>query len=83
MPRGLSPAEQVRELFRVFREQDLDALSALLHPEVELEGLKGTFRRVDAVRRWATRGPTGERTMGIEVDDVVELGPTEIAVAGV
>ena len=66
---------------RAFREQDLDALSALLHPEVELEGLKGTFRGVDAVRRWATRVPTGELMMGIELDDVVELGPTELAVA--
>ncbi len=81
VPRGLSPGETVRAALESLREQDLPTLSALLHPEVEVEGLKGDFRGIDAVLRWATVVPSGELRSRVELDRVVELTAIEVAAA--
>lgn len=75
----MTTAEAVRAAFDALRRQDLEAFEALLHSEVEVEGLKGDFAGIGEVRRWATSVPTGELAMRVELDRVVEVGDSEVA----
>ena len=52
-------ADPVREFIRAFNERDVEALCAVLDPEVELHSMKGLLRGIDAARLWATRKPGG------------------------
>jgi ketosteroid isomerase-like protein len=60
-------ADPVREFIRAFNERDLDALCAVLDPEVELHSMKGLLRGIDAARVWATRKRGGvQQTIDLE-----------------
>ena len=60
-------ADPVREFVRAFNERDLDALCAVLDPEVELHSMKGPLRGIDAARLWATRKRGGvQQTIDLE-----------------
>ena len=60
-------ADPVREFIRAFNERDLDALCAVLDPEVELHSMKGLLRGIDAARLWATRKRGGvQQTIDLE-----------------
>jgi hypothetical protein len=53
----------------------------MLDPEVEVTGLKGTFRGREAVRQWLTPSEDGSLYSRIEVDEVREVGAEYVAVA--
>jgi len=60
-------ADPVREFIRAFNERDVDALCAVLDPEVELHSMKGLLRGIDAARLWATRKRGGvQQTIDLE-----------------
>jgi ketosteroid isomerase-like protein len=79
-PQGTNAAAFTR-LHRALEDQDLDAVVALLDPEVEVVGLKGTFHGREEVRRWATKSDRGYLYSRVEVDEVREVGPEHVAVA--
>jgi ketosteroid isomerase-like protein len=70
VPRRVDP---VREAIRAFNEKDLDALVAVLDPEVEVHAMKGLRKGRAAVRQWATREPGGVQQT-IELDSLYEDG---------
>ena len=70
VPRGLDP---VREVIRAFNAGDLEALVAVLDPEVEIHSMKGLRKGPEAVRIWATRKPGGVQQT-IELDELHEEG---------
>jgi ketosteroid isomerase-like protein len=70
VPRRLDP---VREAIRAFNEQDLDALVAILDPDVEVHSMRGRLKGIDAVRKWATRTPGGVQQT-LELDQLYEDG---------
>jgi hypothetical protein len=70
VPRRLDP---VREAIRAFNAGDLDALVAVLDPEVEVHAMKGLRKGPEAVRIWATRKPGGVQQT-IELDELHEEG---------
>jgi ketosteroid isomerase-like protein len=63
----------VREALRAFNQRDLDALVAVLDPEVEVHAMKGLRKGPEAVRKWATRAPGGVQQT-IELDSLYEDG---------
>jgi ketosteroid isomerase-like protein len=60
-------ADPVREFVRAFNERDVEALCAVLDPEVELHSMKGLLKGVEAARLWATRKRGGvQQTIDLE-----------------
>lgn len=56
----MTPEEKtVREFVSTFNRSELDAFVELLDPEVEIHGMRGTFKGREAARTWATRTPGG------------------------
>jgi ketosteroid isomerase-like protein len=54
----MSPADLSRAFIAAMNSYDADALAALLTPDVELQGFKGTYAGHEAARRWlGTPGP--------------------------
>ena len=51
--------DPIREFIRSFNAGDLDAFTALLHPEVEIHASRGLRKGLEAARLWATRAPGG------------------------
>ncbi|HEV2859228.1 MAG TPA: nuclear transport factor 2 family protein [Solirubrobacterales bacterium] len=59
--------DPIREFIRAFNEQDLDALAAVLDPEVEIHSGRGLRKGIDAARAWATRTSGGaQQTVVLE-----------------
>ena len=79
MPRGLTGPEAVRAFIEAFNDEDLDALIALLTPDVEIQTARGLVEGRDEARAWATRRPSGELTQRLVLDDVSEHGAHAIA----
>jgi ketosteroid isomerase-like protein len=71
-------ADPVREFIRAFNERDVEALCAVLDPEVELHSMKGLLRGIDAARLWATRKRGGVQ----QTIDLEQLHTNEAAVGG-
>jgi ketosteroid isomerase-like protein len=65
--------DPVREFIRSFNERDLDALVAVLDPEVELHASRGLRKGREAARVWATRAPGGVQQT-IELEELFEDG---------
>ena len=76
----MSNLTTTERLLGALAEQDLDVFVSLLDPEIEVEGLKGTFRGHDQVRRWATASPEGNLYSRVVVDDVREVGDSYVAI---
>jgi len=56
----MTPEEKtVREFVSTFNRSELDAFVALLDPEVEIHGMRGTRNGRDEAREWATKTPGG------------------------
>jgi ketosteroid isomerase-like protein len=69
--------DPVREFIRSFNERDLDALVAVLDPDVELHSMKGLRKGREAARLWATRAPGGvQQTIDLDAlyEDWTERG---------
>ena len=67
-------------LHEALQNQDLENVVSLLHPDIEVIGMKGTFRGREDVRRWATRLTTGSLYSLVEVDEVREIAGDHVAV---
>lgn len=67
-------------LHEALQGQDLETVTSLLDPEIEVIGMKGTFRGREEVRRWATKLSTGSLDSLIEVDEVREVAGDHVAV---
>lgn len=84
MNASAEPAEPLGAVFmrlhRALQDQDLDTVVSLLDPDIEVIGMKGTFRGRDEVRRWATRSTTGSLYSLVEIDDVRQVGEDHVAV---
>ena len=53
-------AEAIRAFIDAFNAEDLDALVAVLDPEVEIQGRRGLVIGHAEARDWATRKPSGD-----------------------
>jgi limonene-1,2-epoxide hydrolase len=67
-------------LHEALQGQDLDTVVALLDPEIEVIGMKGTFRGPEEVRRWATKSTGGSLYSLVEVDEVRAVGADHVAI---
>ena len=71
----------VESLLAALRARDRDSVAALLDPDVEATGQKGTFRGVEAVTGWAKPSDDGHLRSNVEVDEIRELPGDRVAVA--
>jgi ketosteroid isomerase-like protein len=80
VPRGLSAAEDlVRRFYDAFAAEDLEALVATLHPDVELVTARGPRYGHDGARVWATRAPEGDLEQRVVLDGVRVHGDRAVA----
>jgi hypothetical protein len=71
------PAATIRAFIDAFNAEDLDALVAVLDPEVEIQGGRGLAIGHDEARDWATRRPSGDLHQRLVLDGVrVDGHPT-------
>jgi nuclear transport factor 2 (NTF2) superfamily protein len=75
----VQPAGAVRAFIEAFNAEDLDALTATLTEDVEIQGARGLAEGRDEAREWATRKPSGELTQRLILEDVAEHGAHAIA----
>jgi ketosteroid isomerase-like protein len=73
-------AAEFERLHAALQAQDLDRVVELLDPEVEVTGMKGTFRGPEAVRRWLTPSEGGTLSSRIELDEIREVGGEYVAI---
>jgi limonene-1,2-epoxide hydrolase len=66
--------EAVRGFIDAFNAEDLDALIAVLDPNVEIQASRGLVEGHDEVRAWATRKPTGELHQRLVLDAIRDEG---------
>jgi ketosteroid isomerase-like protein len=71
--------EAVRAYVDAFNAEDLDALTAVLAEDVEIQAGRGLLEGHDEARRWATRKPSGELHQRLVLDDAAEHGAHTIA----
>jgi hypothetical protein len=74
MTHPTSGADAARTFIEAFNHEDLDALVAVLDPEVEIQTSRGIVIGHDEARRWATRIPTGELRQRLVLDWVRDEG---------
>jgi hypothetical protein len=74
-----SGAEAARTFIQAFNDEDLDALAAVLDPEVEVQTSRGIAIGHDEVRRWATRVPTGYLRQRLVPDVIRDEGKHVVA----
>jgi hypothetical protein len=66
--------EAVRAFIDAFNAQDLDALVAVLAPDVEIQTSRGLVEGREEARAWATRKPSGELHQRVVVDAIRDEG---------
>jgi ketosteroid isomerase-like protein len=71
--------ESVRTFIDAFNAEDLDALIAVLDPDVEIQASRGLVEGHDEVRAWATRKPSGELHQRLVLDAIRDEGRHVIA----
>jgi hypothetical protein len=76
----VSAAETVERLLAALRARDGEAVAALLHPEIEARGDKGSFTGIEAVVGWAKPSDTGHLVSRVEVDEMREVGDRYVAI---
>jgi SnoaL-like domain len=74
-----SGADATRTFIQAFNDEDLDALLAVLDPEVEIQASRGIVIGHDEVRRWATRKVRGHLHQRLVLEAVREQGKHVIA----
>ncbi|MBN8868097.1 MAG: nuclear transport factor 2 family protein [Solirubrobacterales bacterium] len=64
----MTPEEKAaREFVSTFNRSELDAFVEILHPEVEIHGMRGLRKGREEARAWATKKPGGvQQTVLIE-----------------
>jgi len=72
-------AEAVRAYIDAFNAEDLDALTAVLTDDVEIQSQRGLIEGRDEARRWATRNPAGWLYQRLVLEDVDDRGSHAIA----
>lgn len=77
----MSAPETVERLLAALRDRDGEAVAALLHPEIEARGDKGSFCGIDAVVGWAKPSTHGHLFSRVEVDEIRPVGDHHVAVA--
>jgi nuclear transport factor 2 (NTF2) superfamily protein len=75
----VQPAGAVRAFIEAFNAEDLDALTATLTEDVEIQGARGLVEGRDEAREWATRKPSGELTQRLILEELAEHGAHAIA----
>jgi limonene-1,2-epoxide hydrolase len=73
------PAEAVNAFIDAFNAEDLDALVAVLDPEVEIQGRRGLVIGPDEAREWATRKPSGDLHQRLVLDGLRTDGHPAVA----
>ena len=76
-----SGADATRSFIQAFNDEDLDALVAVLDPEIEIQASRGIVIGHHEVRRWATRKETGDLRQRLVLDVIREEGRHVIASA--
>jgi ketosteroid isomerase-like protein len=71
---SLDAADAARTFIEAFNDEDLEALVAVLDPEVEIQTSRGIVIGHDEARRWATRIPTGELHQRLVLDWIRDEG---------
>ena len=71
--------EAVRAYVAAFNAEDLDALTAVLAEDVEIQSQRGLIEGREEVRRWAKRNPAGWLDQRLVLDEVTEHGAHAIA----
>jgi hypothetical protein len=74
-----SGGDAVRTFIDAFNDEDVDALVAVLDPEVEIQASRGLVIGRDEARRWATRNPNGYLRQRLVLDELREVGSHVIA----
>jgi hypothetical protein len=77
----VSNADTAQSLLAALRARDGEAVAALLHPEIEARGDKGSFSGIEAVVGWAKPTDDGHLVSNVEVDEVREVGDAHVALA--
>jgi hypothetical protein len=62
--------ELIRRFYEAFNDEDLEALVATLHPDVELITARGPRYGHDGARVWASRQPGGELEQRVVLEGV-------------
>jgi limonene-1,2-epoxide hydrolase len=76
-----SGVEATRTFIQAFNDEDLDALVAVLDPEIEIQASRGIVIGHDEVRRWATRKQTGNLHQRLVLNAIRDRGRHVIAFA--
>ena len=66
--------DATRTFVQAFNDQDLDALVAVLDPEVELQTSRGILIGHEEARLWATRKAEGDLRQRLALDAVRDRG---------
>jgi hypothetical protein len=66
----VAPEELIRRFYEAFNDEDLEALVATLHPDVELITARGPRYGHDGARVWASRQPGGELEQRVVLEGV-------------
>ena len=74
-----SGADAARTFIQALNDEDLDALVAVLDPEVEIQASRGIVIGHDEARRWATRKPSGDLHQRLVLDSIRDEGKHVIA----
>ena len=69
----------IRAFYDAFAAEDLEALVATLHPDVELVTARGPRYGHEGARAWATRNPDGELEQRVVLDGVRRQGDRAVA----
>ena len=75
----MTAAEAVRAYLDAFNAEDLDALTAVLAEDVEIQSQRGLIVGRQEARRWATRNPAGELRQRLVLEDVEDHGSHAVA----
>jgi ketosteroid isomerase-like protein len=66
------PTDLVRRFYDAFNNQDLDAFAETLHPEIVIDGGRGSRTGRDEAREWATFKPGGVQQHQV-IDELIEV----------
>lgn len=75
----MTGGDAVRAFVEAFNQEDLDALVAVLDPEVEIQASRGIVIGHEEARRWATRNPAGHLRQRLLLDGLEDEGAHVIA----
>ena len=78
---GHNGGDATRAFVQAFNDQDLDALVAVLDPEIELQTSRGIVIGHEEARLWATRKAEGDLRQRLALDAVRIEGRHEIGFA--